>query len=246
MPREFEPKAEADVPDAPEDGAGRGEGRRSRGWRLAAWLAGGIVLYVALGNALHHLVFTLPPPDPATYPRAGDTFASEYEGFELHIVDVVDGWAVVEMTIEPGAVGPPLHYHRGFAEEFAVREGRLHIELKERVVTVGPGESFRVEPMTPHRPFNPGTERVVIASEEPLIPQSFAACLAQVYPILDEAQGVSPSLLLRMSVIDPICDTHLAEVPGPVLTAMNLLMAPVARLLGFRNYDPGRALHPAG
>jgi quercetin dioxygenase-like cupin family protein len=212
--------------------------------KLTGGILGVVLVYVALGNLLHHHVFRLPPPDPATYPRAGDEFGSDFEGFRVRILDVVDGWAITELVIEPGAVGPPLHYHRGFAEEFVVREGLLHIELEDRVVMVGPGESFRVEPFTAHRPFNPGSERVVVASEEPLIPQSFAACLAQLYPLLDEAQGVSFSLLLQVSVIDPICDTHLADVPRPATAGMNLLLAPVARLLGYTNYDPGRALHP--
>jgi len=236
----------------PRGGQGSGQGKPPRGdqgkrpkrvWRLAGGTLGAIALYVVMGNALHHWVFPLPPPDPDTYPRAGDEFGSEFEGFSVRVLEVIDDQAVVELLIQPGAVGPPLHYHKSFAEEFVVREGVLHIELKDRVVTVGPGESFRVEPLTPHRPFNPGTEPVVVASDEPLIPQSFAACLAQIYPLLDEARGVSFSLLLQLSVVDPICDTHIADAPRPVVAGMNLLFAPAARLMGYRNYDPGRALH---
>lgn len=215
-----------------------------KAWRPAVWIVGVILVYVVVGNALHHWLFRLPPPDPATYPRGGDELGSAYEGFHQRVIDVVDGWIVGELVIEPGALGPPLHYHEGFAEEFVVREGLLHIELEDCIVTVGPGESFRVEPFTAHRPFNPGTERVVVASDQPLLPQSFAACLVQMYPLLDQAQGVSFSILLQQSVIDPICDTHVADVPRPVLTAMKLLMAPAARLLGYQNYDPDRSLHP--
>lgn len=216
------------------------QARPGRTRRISGWVLGAALFYVVVGNALHHWVFRLPPPDPATYPGAGDAFGSTFEGFHLRIVNVVDGAAVTEIVIDPGAVGPPRHYHKGFAEEFTVREGVLRIELADRVVRVGPGESFCVEPLTAHRPFNPGTERVVVYSDEPLIPLSFAACLAQVYPVLDDAQGVSFSLLLQMSVIDPICDTHMADVPGPVLAGMNLLMRPAARLLGYTNYDPDR------
>jgi quercetin dioxygenase-like cupin family protein len=220
--------------------------RWTRVRKALGWMAGAVLLYVAVGNALHRVVFALPPPDPATYPRAGDAFGSTWEGFHLHVRDVVNGMAVIEMTIEPGAAGPPLHFHKGFAEEFAVTEGLLHIELQDRVATVRAGESYRVEPLVAHRPFNPGTERVIVASDAPLIPQSFAACLAQIYPLLDEAQGLSFSLLLQMSVVDPICDTHLAGPPRPVIALTNWFLAPAARLLGYRNYEPARSLHPHG
>jgi mannose-6-phosphate isomerase-like protein (cupin superfamily) len=222
-----------------------GEGHRSsRIWRASRWIAAGLLVYLVVGNALHHWVFRPPPPDPTTFPREGDEFGSRFEGFHQRILDVDGEWVAVELTLEPGAVGPPLHYHRGFAEEFTVQEGTLHIELADRVVALGPGESYRVEPLEAHRPFNPNAERVVVSSPEPFFPRSFAACLAQLYPRLDEAGGISLSLLLQMSVIDPICDTHLAGVPGPVLATMKAFLAPAARLLGYRNYDPGLALHP--
>ena len=220
------------------------ERRPGRIWTIVRWIAGGLFVYLVVGNALHQWVFRPPPPDPTTFPRAGDEFGSSVEGFHQRIMDVVDDWVVVELHIEPGAAGPPLHYHRGFDEEFTVREGVLHIELPDGVVRVGPGESYRVEALTPHRPFNPGSESVVVASDGPLIPQSFAACLVQIYPRLDAGGGVSLPLLLQMSVIDPMCDTHLAEAPRPVVTALNLLLAPAARALGYRNYDPQLALHP--
>lgn len=209
--------------------------------RTVGWVLGFILTYVILGNALHHWVFPLSSPDPATYPGAGEKFGSNYEGFTIQIIDIIDDNAVIELLVEPGAVGPPLHYHKGFAEEFVVREGTLHIELADQIVQIGPGESYRVEPYTAHRPFNPGNSPVVVASDEPVFPQYFAACLEQVYPVLDKEQGPSLGMILQMSVIDPICDTHIADAPGPVVAGMNLLMAPAARLLGYKNYEPKRA-----
>lgn len=211
--------------------------------RTLGWIGGILLIYLVVGNTLHHGVFRMPPPDPATYPRPGDEFGSVWEGFHIRVTGESNGYLAMELEIAPGAVGPPRHYHRGFPEEFVVREGTLHIELADGVVTVGPGERHLVEPYTVHRPFNPGSERVVVATEDPFIPQYFAACLAQIYPLLDAGNGPSAALILQMSVMDPICDTHLADVPGPVLAGMNLVLAPVARILGYRNYDPERALH---
>lgn len=212
--------------------------------RVGGWVVAVLVLYVVVGNVLHRSVFAQPSPDPATYPRGGDEFGSAHEGFHWRVFDVVDDWVVAEVVLEPGAIGPPKHYHNGFFETFVVQEGELHIEVGDQVLALASGESHRVEPLVAHRPFNPGAERVVVRSDEPLVPQSFAACLVQLYPLLDEAEGVSLSLMLQMSVIDPICDTHPADLPRPVLALTNLLLAPAARLMGYRNYDPARALHP--
>lgn len=209
--------------------------------RIVGWAFGIILIYVMLGNALNHWIFPLSPPDSATYPGKGEEFGSTYEGFHIRIIDIIDDYAVMELLVEPGAIGPPLHYHKGFAEVFEVTEGTLHIELADRIIQIGPGDSYRVEPFTAHRPFNPDTSQVVVTSDKPVIPQSFAACLEQVYPVLDREQGFSPGMALQMSVIDPICDTHLAEAPKPIITGMNLLMAPAARLLGYKNYVPKRS-----
>lgn len=209
--------------------------------RVMVWVLGIILIYVLLGNALHHWVYPFSPPDPATYPRAGDAFGSTYEGFHIRIIDIVDDQAVIELQIEPGAIGPPLHYHKGFAEEFVVKEGTLHIELADQIVQIEPGESYQIEPYTAHRPFNPGSSQVVVASDKPVFPRYFAACLEQVYPILDREQGLSLRMALQMSVIDPICDTHVAEAPKPIIFGMNLLLAPAARLMGYKNYLPKRS-----
>jgi mannose-6-phosphate isomerase-like protein (cupin superfamily) len=213
--------------------------------KLTGWLIAIAAAYLVLGNVLHHWAFPQPAPDPATFPRAGDVLHSEYEGFHQRIVEVVDDWIISELRLEPGAIGPPLHYHRTFAEEFTVVSGTLHVELADGVMTIDAGESYRVEPLVVHRPFNPGTEPVIVASTDPIMPQSFAACLAQIYPLLDAHDGASFALLLQFSIIDPICDTSMAAIPTTVQTAINLLLAPAARVLGYRNYDPHRALHAA-
>ena len=106
--------------------------------RIVRWTLGIILVYVVLGNALHHWIFPFSPPDPATYPGAGEEFGSTYEGFNVRIIDIIDDYAVIELLVEPGAIGPPLHYHKGFAEEFVVKQGTLHIELVDQIVQLGP------------------------------------------------------------------------------------------------------------
>jgi hypothetical protein len=52
-------------------------------------------------------------------------------------------------------------------------------------------------------------------------------------------------MMLQMSVIDPIFDTFLAGPPRPLQRALSFVLAPAARLAGYRNYYPEYALHPA-
>jgi len=45
----------------------------------------------------------------------------------------------VEMTMDPGSSGPPLHVHPTHAEAFYVLSGELSFQLGDEVITGGPG-----------------------------------------------------------------------------------------------------------
>jgi mannose-6-phosphate isomerase-like protein (cupin superfamily) len=218
--------------------------RRPRGRRALLLFAGLLTLYLGVGHFLHRVVFPLPAPDPATFPVAGDRYASTREGFASEVTAVTaDGWITSRLTIRPGAAGPPRHLHHTFDETFVVEQGVLTLDVGDATRTIRTGDTVRIAAGTPHRPHNPSGDTVVVASDVPVMPQSFAACLQQLYPVLD-AKGDGPALLLQMSVIDPICDTHLADVPAPVMRLLSFLVAPIARVVGYRNYYPERAAHP--
>ncbi len=204
----------------------------------------GLIAYLVIGNFLHLIVFAENAPDPNTYPVAGDVFGSDAEGFHQEILAVDSrAWVQSRLIIAPHAAGPPFHYHEHFEEHFIVESGNLSVQLESGVVTIGPGEELRVPVLTAHRPFNPTDVPVVIAGEGPVMPQTFAACLVQLYPVLDAG---GPGILLQMSVIDPICDTHMADIPELGMVVMRVVLAPLARLLGYRSYDPAKSLHPDG
>ena len=200
--------------------------------------------YLAIGNLLHRVLFPQPVPNPASYPVVGDVLVSRVEGFVQTVTGIEGDWLISELVIEPNALGPPLHYHKSFAERFSVVEGTLHVLVDGEVKKIRSGESILVPAGVPHQPFNPTTERVVVASEDPSIPITFAACLVQLYAMMDAEEPISGlGMALQMSVIDPICDTHLAEVPAPMEGLFKVVLAPIARLLGYRNYYPEDALH---
>lgn len=200
--------------------------------------------YLVLGQLWHRVLAPLPAPDPSTFPRIGDRYSSNAERVTMEIVDVRDGWVAVTATLAPHAEGPPLHVHDGFAETFTPLKGVLHVELADRVVRLQPGESLTVEAGEAHRPFNPTDDVVVLSSATPSMPHSFAAALVQLYRVMDERGTKPATMLLQLSIVDPIFDTHLARVPRVMQRALNFVLAPLARLLGYRNYYPEYALHP--
>jgi uncharacterized RmlC-like cupin family protein len=209
-------------------------------------LAAGLVVvgYLALGNLWHRVLSPLPAPDPATYPVAGDRLVCASEGVEMHILDVRNGMVSLRAVLGPNAGGPPMHRHAGFDETFAPVKGVLHVELTDRIVTLHPGDSLHIPAGTAHRPFNPGQTPVLLESEAAVMPLSFAASLVQLYHVMDHRGHDPLAMLLQMSIIDPIADTELARVPVAVQKVMRVVLAPAARLLGFRNYHPEYALHP--
>jgi hypothetical protein len=203
-----------------------------------------IGVYVPLSNLLHRVVFPQAPPEPSTFPREGDRFGSQVEGFQQPIAGVDNGWVTSRLEATPGASGPPVHVQETFKEVLTVESGTLHLEGPEGVVQLEPGEVYEIEPGTPHRPFNPTEDVVVLAGTEPVMPLTFAACLVQIYHILDAAEGrMSPALMLRIEAMDPICGSTLPEIPSDARVATRWLAIPTARLFGYRNYYPELSLH---
>lgn len=212
--------------------------------QVMAVLAVLVLGYLVIGNLWHRVLAPLPAPDPATFPRAGDRFGSVAEGVSQEVHRVADGMVYGTAMLEPGAAGPPMHTHDGFAETFVVQHGMLGVQFADRVVHLKAGETITIPAGVPHRPFNPTNERVVVSGGEgPTFPLTFAASLVQLYRVMD-TRGTHPlTMMLQVSVIDPIADTHLAAMPRAMEPVLRFVLGPAARLLGFRNYYPEWALH---
>ncbi len=58
--------------------------------------------------------------------------------------------SVVEMTMDAGAAGPPLHVHPTHGEGFFVLAGTLTFQVGDRVVTGGPGTWVFAPRHAPH------------------------------------------------------------------------------------------------
>ncbi|MEQ1606508.1 MAG: cupin domain-containing protein [Pyrinomonadaceae bacterium] len=201
-----------------------------------------VVAYVVIGVAIDY-AFPEKIPDPATYFQPGDVLHSRNEGFDQTILSVKDGWVHSSLIVQPYAPGPPEHIHTNLVETFAVKEGVLSILLNGEKKTVRAGESLTIPVGTAHRPFNETGRPVIVESDgiENSLTVEFAYYLSQIYGFGD-GLGEQPdalSMIMQLSVYGNKMDAYLADGPPvPVQKAMRVVLAPTARLLGYRAYYP--------
>lgn len=208
-----------------------------------------IVGYFAIGVIFHHYLFPPHKPDLTDYFHSGDKFHSSAEGFDQHILWQKDGWVRLSLVIEPKGFGPPEHIHTNLDETFTVKEGVLSILVNGEKKTLQPGNSITVKSGTPHKPFNETDLPVIVESteDEQSLPVEFAYYLSQLYPFVDSL-GENPSalaMIMQLSIYGDEMDAYLANAgPIRVQKAMRFLLAPTARLFGYKGYyEEYRVVH---
>lgn len=207
---------------------------------VAAYILGGIIL--------SDLVFPQRAADYANYFRPGDKLFSKTEGFDQTILAVNEGWLHGRLEVLPNAAGPPEHFHEAFEETFTVKSGTLSILVNGEKRTLRAGETISIPPLTNHKPFNETNERVVVESDNPkTLPIAFGYHLSQLYGFMDQYKNGPNTfqILMQLAVYGNESDSWIAGPPLGVQKAMRVLMAPTARLLGYRNYyEEYRPVHP--
>lgn len=200
-----------------------------------------IVGYLAVGIILNYYIFPEKKPDLTNYFQPGDVLHSKSEGFDQTVISVKDGWIHSTLTVQPKAPGPPEHIHTNLVEVFVVKEGTLSMLVNGEKKILEAGESITIPVGTAHKPFNETDQPVVVANDasEKDLTLEFAYHLSQLYPFVD-SMGENPSafpMIMQLSVYGSDMDAYLAEGgPIPVQKAMRFLLAPTARLLGYKNY----------
>jgi len=208
--------------------------------RIVAGFIGVVGLYIIFGIVIDTYVFPAPKPDYASYFRPGDKLLSRFEGFDQTVLGVKDGWMHTRLIVVPNAVGPPEHFHEAFAETFTVKSGTLSILVNGEKKTLRAGEKITVPPMIKHKPFNETSEPVIVESDdEKTLPVAFGYHLSQLYGFMDSQQN-GPNMmqmLMQLSVYGTEADSYIADGPSlGVQKSMRVIMAPTARLLGYKNY----------
>ena len=204
-------------------------------------ILGIILAYVLVGALLDKVIFPEAEPGADYYPREGQVFVSKSEGFRQTVLKRENNLVWTELVLEPFAPGPPEHIHTSLPENFVVAEGTLSLLVNGEKKILRPGESLLINPGTSHKPFNETDSRVVIKTPltpEYALPEQFTVFLTQAYGFFDESESNSrlPKALLQMSRFSPKYELWLANPPIPVQKAVSFVIAPTARLLGYRSH----------
>jgi quercetin dioxygenase-like cupin family protein len=93
-----------------------------------------------------------------------------------------EGFALVEHTLPPRALGSPLHRHTSEDEYSYVLEGRLGAQLGDDVVEAGPGEVVQKPRGQEHAFWNAGDEPLRFL--ELISPGGFAQYFRELAPVL--------------------------------------------------------------
>ncbi|HYD19906.1 MAG TPA: cupin domain-containing protein [Flavipsychrobacter sp.] len=216
------------------------------------WMGILLVAYIIVSSVIHYLIAPLKFPDLEHYFKEGDTFRSDAEGIQQTILRIEDGMVYGELRMDARAPGPPMHFHMNFDEAGRVEDGELTAVIEGEKKILRQGESIEIPKGKKHTFYNHSNEPVVIRADEQGIPLGFMYCLSQFYGLFDkDASNMKmPKILLYISLYGNHFDTWPADAPEPVVRFINFILAPTARLLGYKNYyeefDPKHNRKPAG
>jgi mannose-6-phosphate isomerase-like protein (cupin superfamily) len=195
--------------------------------------------YLVMGNLLHHVVFPEQKPDVKTYFKPGQQFYSKTEGFRQKILGQSGGYVHGTLEIEPFAGGPPMHIHSDFDETFSITNGELSIWVNGELKKLKPGQEILIPKGTPHKPFNETADTIHLKGSF-AFPEKFAFGLTQVYAMMDENPDFknSPSTPIQMAMMTTAgFDSYMSDGPPMMVQKiMAFIVAPAARLFGFKSY----------
>ncbi len=202
------------------------------------WILTLLASYLILGLIIHHWILPAKTPNYNDYFIMGKSFHSKLEGISQTIIKVEKEYLAAELVMHANAAGPPLHIHEKFDETFTVKSGTLSMQFGSEIKKISAGQTIVIPKNTPHRPFNETDSIVVVTGG---IPLDFAYCLSQLYPFWDEntANTKPPKVLFQLAVFGDKFDSYpvVNAPPKPVLKALKFLLAPTARLIGYKIYN---------
>ena len=202
------------------------------------WTLSIIVGYLFVGLIIHHWVLPTKTLDYSNYFEVGKSFYSKLEGLTQTVVKVENGNLMTDIEIQPKSAGPVTHIHEKFDETFTVKSGTLSMQYGSEIKKITAGQTIVIPKNTPHKPFNETDSSILVTSEMAL---EFAYCLSQIYPFWDEQEANTkpPKILFQLAVFGDKFDSYptVDAPPKPVLKALKFLLAPTARLMGYKNYN---------
>jgi quercetin dioxygenase-like cupin family protein len=170
--------------------------------------------------------------NPVTGERAVVRIGTEETGGELLVVD---------LYIRPGGAVMGEHFHPAIEERFTVLRGQVGFRLSGRVDTAEPGVTLFVPPGMPHDWWNAGPEEALVRVE--VRPAArFEAMVQNAFGLAQDGRVNARGMpnLLQLAVFAREFDdvVRFTRPPRVVQRVLFGVLAPLARLLGYRGSDP--------
>lgn len=145
-----------------------------------------------------------------------------------------------DFEVSPGGKLPVMHFHPGQTETFTVKQGRFIIKLKDKLVTLDPGDSFTIDKGVRHQWWNEsGSESACMeVSFKPAL--NTEIFLEQFYGLGNAGktkQDGTPSFLQIMAMVNE----YQLYIDGPPLGIqiwMGRIIGGLARLIGYKKFYP--------
>ncbi|HEX2739964.1 MAG TPA: cupin domain-containing protein [Rubrobacter sp.] len=146
-----------------------------------------------------------------------------------------------ELIVSPGG-GNPLHVHPLQEEHFKALSGTLGVQMGEDHRSLEEGEEAVVPPGTPHRWWNAEDQaaRVLVELRPALNTEIFFETLYGLARDGKTDENGVPNLLQQAVTLNGINkgEVYLARPPIPVQKASLAVLAPVGRMLGYKDHYP--------
>lgn len=201
-----------------------------------------LIAYVLIGNFFHRYIFPEPEPDASMYPASGDVITNPFAGEQIIFLktglETGGAFSLREFHLKPGGAVPRAHRHE-YDEMFKVIQGRLTLIWNGQEQILGPGDSVTIPAGDAHQPINRDTlELVTINRVSPA--EKHDLMLAQTHGFLTEKaspRSKSEFFFQAMLFVD-YYGTYTADLPVTVQKVLSFLLAPTARLLGYKTWRP--------
>jgi len=196
-----------------------------------------IILAILLLPVVYNLVFPLKLPALDHYFYPGQIFESKWEGVRQEIIRQEGDKVYTEVTLKPGAQGPPEHLHEGFDESGVVKKGVLTVKLNGEIIELRAGDRLSFPKGIYHAFSNNSTEDVVLGAENDndSIPVSFAYPLSQFYEFFDKPSRFKMlHFFFKMSLFGDTFDTYVKQSPIKIQKLIKVILKPYARVLGYK------------
>ena len=178
--------------------------------------------------------------------RAGDEIYNPVQGdrivFRQTARDTGGELMSGELVVAPSG-GNPLHVHPLQKEHFEVLSGTLGVQIGEEQRSLEEGEEATVAPGTPHRWFNEDDQqeaRVLVGLRPALNTETFFETLYGLAKDGKSNENGAPNLLQQAVMLNGINrgEIYLASPPVAVQKALLASLAPVGRMLGYKDHYP--------